>query len=91
MRYLNITNIQCSILLILVRECIPKELQKDRISANCGLKNMRPIFKTNTLFYHLKVNFDVKILFGQVIHFVDPKLKKNREGVLLHYLLSIET
>ena len=36
--------------------------------AGCGIKSMRPIFKTEMLIYQSKANLDEKILFGNITY-----------------------
>ena len=44
--------------------------------AGCEIKSMRPIFKTDLLFYRSKANLDEKILFGKIPHYLDPEIRK---------------
>ena len=44
--------------------------------AGCGIKSMRPIFKTEMLMYQLKANFDEKSLFGKITYHLDPDFGK---------------
>ena len=44
--------------------------------AGCGIKSMRPIFKTEMLIYQSKDNLDEKILFGSIPHLIDPETRK---------------
>ena len=37
---------------------------------------MRPIFKTEMLFYQSKANLDEKILFCKITHHLDPEVRK---------------
>ena len=41
-----------------------------------GEKSMRPIFKSKMLIYQSKANLDEKMLFGKIIHHLDPKIRK---------------
>ena len=43
---------------------------------DCEIKSMRPIFKTKMLIYHSKANLDEIILFGNITHHIDPKIRK---------------
>ena len=40
---------------------------------------MRPIFKTKWLIFHSKANLDVKNLFGNATHLIDPEIRKMLE------------
>ena len=40
------------------------------------MKGTWPIFKTEILIYQLKVNLDVKIMFGEITHLFGPGLGK---------------
>ena len=42
--------------------------KKFRLLEGCGIKSMRPIFKTKVIIYHSKANLDEKILFGKIKH-----------------------
>ena len=42
------------------------ESKKFRCLAGCGIKSMRPIFKTEMFIYQSKANLDEKILFGKI-------------------------
>ena len=44
--------------------------------AGCGIKSMRPIFKTEMLIYQSKANLDEAILFGKITHYVDLEIRK---------------
>ena len=47
---------------------VPGESKKEcRRLEGCGVKSVRPIFKTEMLIYQSKVNLDEKILFGALI------------------------
>ena len=48
-------------------------------SKGCGIKSMRPIFKTEMFIYQSKVNFDEKILFGSIPHLTSPEMSKMLE------------
>ena len=37
---------------------------------------MRPIFKTEMFIHQSWVSFDVKFLFGQITHRIDPEIRK---------------
>ena len=37
---------------------------------------MRPIFETKMYIYQSKANSGVKILFGNITHLIDPKIRK---------------
>ena len=45
------------------------------------MERMWAIFKTNTLTCHSKAKLDEKILFGKIIHHIDPEISKMLEGV----------
>ena len=40
----------------------------------CGIKRVWPIFETKVLFYQSKANLDVRILFPNITHLIDPKI-----------------
>ena len=44
--------------------------------AGCGIKSMRPIFKTEMLIYQSNTNSDEKILSGKITHHLDPEFSK---------------
>ena len=43
--------------------------------ASCEMKITTPIFNTEMFIYQSKANLDEKILFGKVIHQLDPYIK----------------
>ena len=43
------------------------------------MKIMSPIFKIKMVIYQSKADLDVKILLGNIIHFIDPKIMKMME------------
>ena len=49
---------------------------------------MRPVFETKTLSNQSKANLDVKILFGNIIHIIDPEITQmlEKESVWEHRL-----
>ena len=49
----------------------------------CKIKNMRPILETKILIYQSKANLDVKSLFGNITHLVDPEIRKMLEKGLI--------
>ena len=58
---------------------------------------MQSIFKTKMLIYLSKANLDVKIMFGNIIHLIDPEIRKRApmgtkipHAILVHYLLAFE-
>ena len=66
--------------------------------AGCEIKSMRPIFKAEMLIYQSQANLDEKILFGMIIHHLDPEIRKMLvnsklripHSILIHDLLAIE-
>ena len=50
--------------------------KKFRCLEGCGIKSMRPIFKTKMLIYQSRVNLDEKVLFGNISHLIDPGIRK---------------
>ena len=42
---------------------------------DCGVKIIRPIFKTKMLIHQLKANLDVKILFGKITNISYPEIR----------------
>ena len=50
--------------------------KKFRRLEGCGIKSMRPIFKTKMLIYQSKVNLDEKILFDSIPQLTDPEIRK---------------
>ena len=42
----------------------------------CGIKSIRPIFKTEMFIYQSKVNLNEKILFGSIPHLTDQEIRK---------------
>ena len=44
--------------------------------AGCGILTMRLMFETQTLICQSKANLDVKILFGNITHLINPEIRK---------------
>ena len=44
---------------------------------------MQPIFETKMLIYQSKANLDVKTLFGNITHPIDPEITKMLERVCM--------
>ena len=42
-----------------------------------GIKNTRPIFKTEILICQSKANIDMKLLFGKITRLLDQEMRKN--------------
>ena len=40
---------------------------------------MRQLFETSMLIYQSKANLDVKFLFGNIAHLLDPEIRKIQE------------
>ena len=46
-------------------------------------KSIMPIFETEMLIYQSEANFEAKILFGKITHYVEPEIRKMLERGLL--------
>ena len=44
--------------------------------ASCEIKSMRLIFKTEMLIYQSKANLDEEILFGILLHLINPDIRE---------------
>ena len=65
------------------------------------IKSVQPVFKTKMLVYHSKANKEGRILFDEIIHFMEPEIRKIRargctggtkipHSILVQDLLAIE-
>ena len=79
---------------------LPGESKQVYAFFGCGIKSMKPTFKTEMLIYQSKANLDEKILLGNITHFIEPKIRKMHvrgfyksrilRFILVHDLYGIE-
>ena len=50
-----------------------------KVLNGCGINIIPPIFKTKMLIYELKASLEVKILFANITHLIEPGIRKMLE------------